>query len=76
MTFLFSDSCGSGGKGTAAPLLFVRDAHASGADHQAPPDVMMRPEYADELVETGCGDSGKVNGGDLKSNGGGRSGVF
>ena len=51
-----------GGNITAAPLQHVCYAHASGAAHQAPPDVKMRPEYADEVADTECGDSSKVFG--------------
>ena len=42
-TFLVSDSGGPGGKGTAAPLRLVWDAHASGESHQEPLDGKMRP---------------------------------
>ena len=54
----------------------MRNAHARGAANQAPPDGTMRTKYVDELVKKECGDSGKVNGGDLQFNRGGRSGVF
>ena len=36
----------------------------------------MRPEYVDEVTETGFGNTGKVHGGNLQYNGGGQSGVF
>ena len=62
-TFLVSDSGDPGGKGTASPLRLVCNAHAKGVDHQAPLDGTMRPETVDEVVEMGCGDSGKVYGG-------------
>ena len=75
-TFLLSDRGGPGGKGTVAPMRLVWDAHASRADHQSPPDGTMRPEYTYDVEETGCGDSGKVHGGDLQFNRGGRSEVF
>ena len=75
-TFLVSDSGGPGGKGTAAPLRLVWDAHASGESPQEPLDGKMRPYYADEVAEKRHGDIGKVNGGEFQSNGGGRSGVF
>ena len=64
------------GKGTAAPLRLVRNAHDSGEDHQLPPDSTMQPEYAYEVAETGCGNRGKVHRGDLQSHRGGWSGVF
>ena len=35
----------------------------------------MQPEYTDKVAEMGCGDSGKVHGGDLLSNTGGQRGV-
>ena len=54
------DSGGPLGKVAAAPLRHVWNAHASRAAHQAHPDGKMRPEYADEVKETGCGDSGQV----------------
>ena len=54
----------------------MRDAHARGADNQAPPDVMMEPKYTDKVAETGCGDSKKVHSGELQYHGGGRRGVF
>ena len=75
-TFSVSDSGGLGGKGTAAPLQLVRNAHASKAAHKAPPDGTMLPEYTYEVAEKGCGDSEKVNGGNLHYNGGGSSGLF
>ena len=75
-TFSVSDSGGPGGKGAATPLRLVQDAHTSGAAHQATPDITMQPECADEVVETGCGDSGELHEGNLQSNGGGRIGVL
>ena len=75
-TFLVSDSGGPVGKGTAAPLQLVWDAHTSRADHQEYLDGTMRSEYADEVAEKGYGDRGKVIGGNLQSTGGGRSGLF
>ena len=74
--FLVLDSGGPGKKVTDSPLQLVWGARASGADHQALPDGTMRPEYADEVAETGCVDSQKVHKGDLHSNRGGWSGVF
>ena len=64
------DSGGPGGKGAAAPLRYVWNAHASREAHQEPPDRNMRPKYADEVEETGCGDSGKVCWGNVQPHGG------
>ena len=50
----------------------MRDSHASGAYHQALTDGKIRSEYAYEVAEKGCGDSGKVNGCNLQSNQGGK----
>ena len=65
-----SNSGVPGGKGAAALLQRVWNAHSSRAAHQAPPDGKMRPEYADEVEETGCGDSGKIYGVNLQPHGG------
>ena len=75
-TFLVTDSGGPGGKGNAAPLRHVWNAHASRADHQSPPDGMVRLEYTDEVAEKRCGDSGKVHRGNLQPNGGLQGGLF
>ena len=66
--FLVIDSGGSGGKGTAAPLRHVWNAHANKAAHQTSPDGTVRSEYADNVAETRRGDSGKVHRGDLQFN--------
>ena len=65
-----SDIGGPGGKRAAAPLRHVRNSHASGGAHQAPPDGKMRPEYPDEVEEMGYEDSGKVYRGNLQPRGG------
>ena len=67
---LVSDSGGQVGKGSAALIRHVWNAHTSRAAHQALPDGKMRPEYADEVEETVCGDSEKVYGGNLQTHGG------
>ena len=41
-----------------------------------PTDITINTQACADYVEMGCGDSGKVHGGDLKYNGGGMSGVF
>ena len=67
---MVSDSGGPGGKGAAAPMQHVWNAHASGSAHQEHPDGKMQTEYADEVEATGCGDSGKVCGDNLQPHGG------
>ena len=74
--FSVSDSGGSGGKGTAALLQLMWDAHASRASHQAPMYGKIQLENLDDVAETGYGDSGKLHGCDLQPNGGGRSRMF
>ena len=68
--FTVSDSGGLVGKGTNAPLQHVWDAYAIGEAHQSPPDGKIRPEYTDEIEDTGCGDSGKLYRGNLQPHGG------
>ena len=64
--FLVLDSGGVRENGAAAPLRHVWDAHARREDPQAPPDGKMRPEYVGEVAKTGCGDSGRVNRGNIQ----------
>ena len=54
-----SGSGGPGGTVSGSSLKYVWNAYSSRAAHQAPPDGKMRPEYADEVEETGCVDSVK-----------------
>ena len=75
-TFSVLDSGGPGGKGTNEPLQLVRDAYANGAAHQVLPDGTMQPKYVYEVAEKGCVGNGKVHGGNLQYNGGGRSRMF
>ena len=48
------DSGGLGGKGAAAPLQHVWNAHARWAARQEQPDRKMQTEHADEVEATGC----------------------
>ena len=76
LTFLVTDSGGPGGKGTAARLQLVMNAHVSRTVHQELLDITMQSEYADEVLEKVCGDNGKVHGVNLQSNRGGWSRVL
>ena len=67
---LVSDSGGQVGKGSAALIRHVWNAHTSRAAHQALPDGKIRPKYAYEVAETGCEDSGKLHGVNLQPHGG------
>ena len=75
-TFLVLDSGGPRGKGTAAPMLLVRNVHTNREAHQELPYGKMQMEYTDYMEETIFGDSAKFHGGSLQYNMGGQSGVF
>ena len=74
--FLVTDNGGSEGKGTAAQMRHLWNAHAIGSAHQKFPYGAVQSKYTDEVAETRRGDSGKLHGGDFQFNRGRRSGVF
>ena len=66
---------GSRGVGTAAPLLLVRNSHASREVHQTQEDGKMQKKHPDEVTNKGCGDCDQVLGGDIQINREGRGGM-